>query len=85
MNKDQTYKIAENKENDFVFKYLFHIKESYIFIDCYIHVYVNICKGIQCTVTLRERLHTHKIFTKDLCFYLNYRKFSIKSYVLDVY
>ena len=34
---------------------------------------------------LRERLRTHKVFTKDQCFYLNYRKFSIKSYVLDVY
>ena len=35
--------------------------------------------------TLRERLCTHKVFTKDQCFYLNYHKFSIKSYVLDVY
>ena len=35
--------------------------------------------------TLRERLHTHKVFTKDQFFYLNYHKFSIKSYVLDVY
>ena len=24
---------------------------------------------------LRERLRTHKVFTKDQCFYLNYRKF----------
>ena len=23
--------------------------------------------------TLRERLRTHKVFTKDPCFYLNYR------------
>ena len=42
-----------------------------------------------CTVredpSLRERLRTHKVFTKDRCFYLNYHKFSIKSYVLDVY
>ena len=36
-------------------------------------------------VTLRERLRTHKVLTKDQCFYLNYHKFSIKSYVLDVY
>ena len=35
--------------------------------------------------TLRERLRTHKVFTKDQCFYLNYHKFFIKSYVLDVY
>ena len=35
--------------------------------------------------TLRERLRTHKVFTKDQCFYLNYHKFSIKSYVLYVY
>ena len=35
--------------------------------------------------TLRERLQTHKVFTKDQCFYLNYHKFSIKSYVVDVY
>ena len=34
---------------------------------------------------LRERLRTHKVFTKDHCLYLNYHKFSIKSYVLDVY
>ena len=35
--------------------------------------------------SLRERFRTHKVFTKDQCFYLNYHKFSIKSYVLDVY
>ena len=35
---------------------------------------------------LRERLRTHKIFTqKKRYFYINYHKFSIKSYVLDVY
>ena len=34
---------------------------------------------------LCERLRTHIFFTKDQCFYLNYHKFSIKSYVLDVY
>ena len=34
---------------------------------------------------LRERLRTHKVFTKDQCFYLYHQKFSIKSYVLDVY
>ena len=37
------------------------------------------------TQALRERLDTHKIFTKDQCFHLHYHKFSIKSYVLDVY
>ena len=35
--------------------------------------------------TSRERLRTHKVFTKDPSFYLNYHKFSIKPYVLDVY
>ena len=30
---------------------------------------------------LRERLRTHTVFIKDL----NYYKFSIKSYVIDVY
>ena len=35
--------------------------------------------------SLRERLRTHKVFTKRPVFYLNYHKFSIKSYVLDVY
>ena len=35
--------------------------------------------------SLRESLRTHKVFTKDQCLNLNYRKFSIKSYVLDVY
>ena len=28
----------------------------------------------------RERLRTHKVFTKGQCFYLNYHKFYIKSY-----
>ena len=37
------------------------------------------------TQTLRERLRAHKVFTKDQFFYLNYHKFSITSYVLDVY
>ena len=37
------------------------------------------------SIPLRERLRTHKVFTKDHSFYLNYHKFSIKSYVLDVY
>ena len=32
-------------------------------------------------MTLHERLRTHKVLTKDQCFYLNYHKFSIKSYV----
>ena len=36
------------------------------------------------SISLRERLRTHKFFTKDQCFYLNYHKFFIKSYVLDV-
>ena len=34
---------------------------------------------------LRERLRTHKVFTKDKSFYLNYHKFSIKSYNVAVY
>ena len=38
-----------------------------------------------CVFTLRERLRTHKVFIKDKCFYLNYHKISIKSYVVDVY
>ena len=40
---------------------------------------------VHCELTLRERLRTHKVITKDQCFDLNYHKFSIKSYVLDVY
>ena len=36
-------------------------------------------------VPLPEHLRTHKVFIKGQCFYLNYHKFSIKSYVLDVY
>ena len=36
-------------------------------------------------LSFRERLCTHKVFKKDQCFYFNYRKFFIKSYVLDVY
>ena len=36
-------------------------------------------------LTFLERLRTHKVFTKYQCLYLNYHKFSIKSFVLDVY
>ena len=43
------------------------------------------CKRQLCYITLRKRLRTHKVFTKDHCFYLNCHKFSIRSYVLDVY
>ena len=42
-------------------------------------------KILSSQITLRERLRTHKGFTKDQCFYLNYNNFSIKSYVLGVY
>ena len=35
--------------------------------------------------SLDEHLRTHKVLTKDQCFNLNYHKFSIKSYVLDVF
>ena len=35
--------------------------------------------------SLRERLRTHKVFTKDQYIYLNYHEISIKSYVVDVY
>ena len=41
--------------------------------------------GVRISFSLRERLRTHKVFKKDQWFYLNYYKFSIKSYVLDVY
>ena len=37
-------------------------------------------------ITLRERLRTHKVFTKYMYqrfLYLNYHKISIKSYVVD--
>ena len=37
------------------------------------------------SVSLRERLRTYIVFTKDQCFDLHFHKFSIKSYVLDVY
>ena len=40
------------------------------------------CTHCTSIYSLRERLCTHKVFTKDQCFY---HKFSIKSYVLDVY
>ena len=41
--------------------------------------------GLICALTLRERLRTHKVLIKDQYFYLNYHKFSVKSYVVDVY
>ena len=40
---------------------------------------------VESRTLLRKRLRTHKVFTKDQCLNLNYHKFSIKSYVLDVY
>ena len=43
------------------------------------------CRLFGVITSLRERLRTHKVFTKDQCFYLYYHEFSIKSYVLDVY
>ena len=36
-------------------------------------------------LTLGRRLRTHKVFTEDQCFYLNFHEFTIKSCVLDVY
>ena len=44
-----------------------------------------ICSDLNKNTSLRERLRTYKVFTKDQWFNLNYHKFSIKSYVLDVY
>ena len=41
--------------------------------------------GFQQHDTLQERLRTHKLSQKTSVFSLNYHKFSIKSYVLDVY
>ena len=46
--------------------------------------YCRCVKVMSLPFTLCERLCTHKLFTKDQCFYLNYHKFSIKSYVMDV-
>ena len=43
------------------------------------------CIHFTLNIALRERLRTHKVFRKDHCFYFNYHKFSIKSYVLDVF
>ena len=40
---------------------------------------------VKCENTLREHLRIDKVFRKKQCFYLNYHKLSIKSYVLDVY
>ena len=52
-------------------------------------VFVVVVLGVNGKTSLkfivRERLRTHKVFTKDQCFYFNYHKFSIKSYVFDVY
>ena len=50
-------------------------------------IYITVTKVcvLECLCSLLERLRTHKVFTKDQRFYLNYHKFSIKSYVLDVY
>ena len=41
-------------------------------------------RAMKLTITLRERLHTHKVVTKDHWFYHYYLKLSIKSYVVDV-
>ena len=46
---------------------------------------VELVVGVFYLHSLRERLRTHKVFTKDQTFYLSYHKFSIKSYILDVY
>ena len=36
-------------------------------------------------MALSERLHTQKVFIKIRDFNLNHHKFSIKTYVVDVY
>ena len=64
-------------------------KEKSIFFSMSINRYyfVSVRKGCissWCFGSLRERLRTHKTYTKDQSFYLNYHKFSIKSYVLEV-
>ena len=65
---------------------------SFVYYVCFIvHVVIEglmedwPCQMSHPLLTLRERLRTHKVFTKKQSFYLNYHKFSIKSYVLDVY
>ena len=42
-------------------------------------------KNIMSIFTSRERLRTPKVFTKDQCFSLGCRGFSVESCVLDVY
>ena len=53
-----------------------------------LHVLVKICMRKIYQHYLYEnfkRLCTHKVFIKDQRFNLSYHKFSIKSYVVDVY
>ena len=35
--------------------------------------FVALVREVSSSPLLRERLRTHKLFTKDQCFYLNYR------------
>ena len=54
--------------------------ESFSAKTCYFELF-DLCDNS----LVRERLRTHKVFTKDQCFNPKYHKFSIKSYVLDAY
>ena len=89
--------LSKNKKKNNKFsseKYQFYGREKLLFIawscfpmititrPCYILRFSHGCKN---DYALRERLRTHKVFKKRPVFYLNYHKFSIKSYVLDVY
>ena len=48
-------------------------------------LYENVKTKPESAVSLRESLRTHKVYTKDQCFNLNYYKISVKSYVVAVY
>ena len=72
----------------FWYVYIIKVRVYFHKIDCPLQLSVSINGALASLIrlmqsALRERLRTHKVFTKDQRLYLNYNKFSIKSYVLS--
>ena len=68
----------------FSWNILFFLIELFTMKSSVLHI-MTFVKITEFDRSLCERLRTHKVFQKDQCFNLNYHKFSIKSYVLDVH
>ena len=69
---DRLYKWSRSHDQD--------SHHAHIWLKSFKEIFFSRTRSLMIWNTLRERLRTHKVFKKDQCFYLNYHKFSIKSY-----